>query len=506
MNWNKIKTLVLSALGVATLADSKLTAEQEETIKGCYGENVLEKFKAGLAAENPEDHASAVHAAMREFFAPEATQATNEVAEQLQAAQQTIANQNRTIAALMDSAEDTPSAETPAFAGKAGVAKVLNVARQASHYAAAFAFLDTGSALSAKGKTIDVDQLRSEFGTYLSQNNNNLTIARQIFTGFTSSEHFRSVPAVTEYRAVQAQINSVVQQFKPKWTPQGNVKFTPLTIKNYRHKVNVPIIPAEVLDSYLFFLYDESLAPDQMPITKYIWEQLVYPKILDDIETRMIFKGKYDESADADAATAPEESMDGILTQLIEEKASGTSRINFFDQTIDWSTATDAQIVNFINAFADWVDDADIGATSIACSRFVKRRYQRAYENLYGTGNKQVGGLNKGAEVDYVELELVDLKGMKGSPIIFATSPGNLVKLRHKNEVPFVINDVQKHNYEVRLFGEFWLGAGFEIAELTYAYVPDSYTDAQVDLKDFREFPDGTAPEADDAGSGAGGL
>lgn len=503
MNWNKIKTMILTALGVTTIAENKLTAEQEATIKQIYGDAVLDKFKAGLSSEKPEDHASAIHAAMKAFFAGEAEQATSDLAAQLATSIAEGKKKDKLIATLLDTPEEVPQAEQDlfAFTPKAGVSKVMTVMRKAAHYALVFGALSTGAMVSADAATIDVDQLRTEFGTYLSQNANNLQIHNQIFNGFTSASHFRTVAAVTEYRALQAQINSVSQQFNAVWTPAGQAKFTPLTIKNYRHKINYAIVPADVLDSYLLHLYAEELSPDQMPITKYIIHQLVYPKLMDDIELRMIFKGKFVEKADPNAPSSPEDSMDGIETQLIAAKASGTSRMNFFTKTIDWVGATDAEVVQFINDFADFVDDK-LKIKKIYAAKFVKKRYQRAYEALYGANNKVVGGLNKAAEVDFVDMDIVELDGMSGSPIIFATTPGNMVKLRNRNTPPNVINDVQKINYEVRLFGEYWLGVGFEIAEFVFAYVPDSYTDAQQGLKPSNEFPDGTAPAEGSSQSG----
>ena len=504
MNWNKIKTLVLAALGISSLAENKLTAEQEEILLNSYGADVVEKFKAGLAAEKPEDHSKAIYDAMKAFFAPEADQAATDVANRLKVALDENAKKDRMIAALMDSPEDAPVAETFEFQGKAGVSKVMSVMRKAAHYALLFTAMSTGAMVDADAATIDVQQLKQEFGTYLSQNQNNLTIHRNIFNGFTSSEHFRTVAAVTEYRAVQAQINSVSQQFNAKWTPAGQTKFTPLTIKNYRHKINFAIIPADVLDSYLLYLYDEGLSPDQMPITKYIINELVFPKLMDDIELRMIFKGKYKEKTDPNAPSIPEDSMDGIETQLIAQKALGaSSKMNFFADTINWVTATDEQVVKFVEKFADFVDDK-LKIKRIYASKTVKKRYQRAYENYYGKGTKIVGGMNKQAEVDYVEMEITALDGMSNSPIIFATTPGNMVKLRNKNTPPNVINDVQKFDYEVRLYGEYWLGAGFEIAEFVFAYVPADYTDAQQGLKPSTQFPDGTVPAG--LGSGAGGV
>ncbi|MGJ1419977.1 hypothetical protein ACR79T_10150 [Sphingobacterium spiritivorum] len=506
MNWNKIKTLVLTVLGITTVAENKLTAEQEATIKEAYGESVLEKFKAGLAAENPEDFAAEVHSAMKAFFAPEAEEATSEIADKLSKALAENKKKDQLIAALMESAEEAPKAETNEFQGKAGVPKVMNVMRQAAHYALVFGALSTGAMVEANAATIDVGKLQQEFGTYLSQGQNNLLIHKQIFNGFTSSEHFRTIAAITEYRALQAQINSVSQQFNAKWTPQGQAKFTPLTIKNYRHKINYPVVPADVLDSYLLYLYDEEVSPDQMPITKYIWHELVFPRLMDDIELRMAWKGKYVEKTDPNASSTPEESMDGIETQLIAERQSGASRMNFFSQTINWVTATDEQVVKFVEAFADFVDDK-LKIKKIYASKFIKKRYQRAYENVYSGGNKVVGGMNKQAEVDYVEMEITSIDGMDQSPIIFATTPGNMVKLRNKNTPPQVINDVQKHDYEVRLYGEYWLGVGFEIAEFVFAYVPATYTDAQQGLKPANQFPDGTIPSTgDSSGSGTGGV
>lgn len=505
MNWNKIKALIGVALGNKIITGNQLSSDQEEVIKTSFGADVLEKFKAALEAEKPEDHATLIHEAMKSFFAPEAEQATTDLATRLSAAIAENAKKDKLIATLMESPEESPAAENMEFQGKAGVPKVLNVMRKAAHYALVYGAMATGAFVSADAATIEVDQLKTEFGTYLSQNQTNLQIHTQIFNGFTSAEHFRTVPAITEYRATQAQINSVSQQFNAKWTPAGNAKFTALTIKNYRHKINYAIVPADVLDSYMLHLYDESLSPDQMPITKYIINELVFPKLMDDIEMRMIFKGKFKLKTDPNAASSPEDSMDGIETTLIAEKANPATKMKFFTKSIDWVTATDAEVVKFVEDFADFVDD-DLKIKKIYTSKFVKKRYQRAYENHYGKGTKVVGGMNKEAEVDYVEMEIHALDGMSKSPIIFATTPGNMVKLRNKNTPPNVINDVQKVNYEVRLFGEYWLGAGFEIAEFVFAYVPASYTDAQQGLLASNKYPDGTTPKTTVAGSGAGGL
>lgn len=507
MNFNKIKAIFLRSIGVTSLAENKLSEEQEATLATAFGENALSAFKEALAAEDPETKAQSIHAAMKEFFTAEADQANADIAakfEAIKAENNRLKAENersrQTIATLLETPEDLPNAENLDDLGQQA-SKPLKVNTMASHYARAIAYTRTGVAPAGKG-SIEVTDLRKEFGTYLSQGANNLDIIKQIFNGFTSQKYFKSVPATTEYRAVQSMINSVVQQFKPKWTPKGSTKFTPLKIQNFRHKINVPIYPSDVVDSYMFHLYDESLTPSQMPISKYIINELILPRILDDIELRMIFKGKYVESTN-DEATPAEDSMDGIETFLINEKAKANTRVNFFTKTIDWINATDAEVVKFVEEFADFVDDK-LKIKMIMASKFVKKRYQRAYEKVYGGGTKQVGGMNPNAEVDYVEMEIVHLDGMGNSPIIFATVPGNMVKLRHINEAPNIINKVVEGHYNLDIVGEFWLGAGFAIAEALFAYVPDGY-DPQAGLKPDNEYPDGTLPETGSEGSGSAG-
>src|SRR5690606_31307655 len=153
---------------------------------------------------------------------------------------------------------------------KVGVDPVLRIDMRKPHYAKVGEFLKMGvNSAAYNATTIDVSDLKEEFGTYLN-NQRNLDIVRQLMVEFKTAKYMTTELAVTEWRATQGLITSVVQQFTPRWTPLGKNKFKPLVIKNRRHKINFPIRPVEVLDAYLFYLYDEGLAPDQMPITKYI--------------------------------------------------------------------------------------------------------------------------------------------------------------------------------------------------------------------------------------------
>jgi polyhydroxyalkanoate synthesis regulator protein len=485
-----LKTLGLTAFGKNTDGKEMLTEEQKATLASMFGDNFSKMFSKALEEgvtasvdnqeETPQESSTAegLMNALRDHHSTVVASQLSDLQAQLKQANKEKQNLQNLVNAMSDETEANPSAEFPKdFERNPKVQSVMKVDMNAAHYAAAKTFVQTGSAGAVpKGATIEVADLKTEFGKYLNINGNNLDIIKQLFTGFTSSQYFTSVLATTEYRAIRALITSVVQQFSAKWTPLGKAKFTPIKIINRRHKINYPIIPAEVLDSYMFKLYDEGLAPDQMPITKYIWNELLYPQILNDIELRMIFKGKYVEHT-GDTATPPEDGMDGLETILVEAKASGTSNIPFFNKypNYDYRTATDQEVLNFFNDFVAWISPLYAGVSmNIYVSPEHLSRYQAAYKNKWGQNSGQDGDFGT-KRIDFSNKYLVALDGMYASPIVFSTPKANMLKPRHKNEVPNVINDVQKHDYEVRLYGEFWLSVGFAIEEAVFAFVPAGY-------------------------------
>ena len=66
--------------------------------------------------------------------------------------------------------------------------------------------------------------------------------------------------------------------------------------------------------------------------------------------------------------------------------------------------------------------------------------------------------------------------------IIFCTPKSNFIMLQNLNQ-PQVITDIQKVDYEVRYYGEFWLGVGFAFGEMLFASVPADY-DPQAAISD----------------------
>lgn len=492
-----IKAMVLNFRKLSNFSkvDGKevLTEDDKKAIKTAYGEVFLEQFEADLAtsqeegsevpAENVQSLVTAISAHAAAVQARTA-QLESETQQRLVNQDAQLTELRTQIKTLSESPEEDPAAFTDDALPRAeGKRTVMRVNLTSPIYSPVVHFLKTGSLdqiqMAAANETIDVADLKTEFGTFLSQHRNNYDMLSTLFTGFSSAKFFTTAMAVTEWRATQALITSVMQQFSSVWTGSGQAKIRPLKIINRHHKINFPIKPADVLESYAMYLYDEGLAPDQMPIVLYIWNQLIYPQLMQDLELRAIFKGKYVEPEDPEnpGVTAPEDTMDGIETILVEGKASKKFKYYLPESDFDWFTASDEEVLAHMAGFVDFV--APIlrrTKMAIGCSDEVYKRYKRAYKNIWGPGSPKSDDADFGSDrIDYSQQYLVPMEGMYGSPILFITPKDNLKLLRYKNQVPNVIKDVQKQDYVVKLFGEFWIAPGFAFGEIVYAWVPDGY-------------------------------
>lgn len=466
----------------------QLSEEDERKLIEHFGAGFVQLLKEKTFASEDEKASDLYEAAVRHATEQVKAKFTGQI-EQLQ----------KDLATLAAKPEDIPSAEKATGIVKGFQRNAFKADMSLAHNKAAAAFLQTG--IMTEAPTIDVGDLQKELGPYLSQGNN-LDILQEIYQGFTTSKFLTWIRATSEYKAIEGlATDHVVQQFTPKWTPKGGAKFTPCIIKNRRHKVNFSIIPAQVGESWLFHLYDEGKTPDQMPLTRYIVDNIMLPKIAEDIETVMIAKAKYVEDSQK-----TEETMDGFETILVEAKKSHDKGFRFFKTTKNLLKATDAEVLETIDDFvASLAPLYRSKKMPVFLSHDLYLKYKRAYKNKWGAGSGTEKANFGEDRVDFSNCYLQVLDCLYGSPIVISTPIGNFAGLRHKNPVPF-ITDVQKHDYEVRFFCEFWLAVGFLIKEATFAIVPDDY-DPTAAISSTREgtpgkwlvFAEEKAPDASDS-------
>jgi hypothetical protein len=476
----KVMSVVLGILGISAFAkDEKgksiLLSTQEEELKKKYGDVFLESFKKDLA-EFEKDGKSAEDAVTDEVRAEleaernknaqelaDARKRLKELDAKVDAQAKEIATKDAQIAKMAK--EPAPDAGEKVTGGKNEMGNKFKPDMSLAHNQ----YLDAafkGAAYSGNS-TIETTELQKEFGKYVSSER--LEILKGLM-GATESTKYMStiVTDKTEVRAQQAAIDSVLQQFVPKWTPKGKSKFTPLTIKNYKCKINVPITPSDIMEDILGYLYDEDLKPEDMPVVKYILYKLIFPKLNEEREIALAI-GEFKETSaakDGDAATDANDVMDGYITQLKKLKKANNKDVTWL---LDGEKLADATLVTQIEKAVDEVKPLYKNkAMFIHADPDLVTRYGKAYRKLYPWLKNEDGEKIK---VDFSKFTFVPLEGMRGTGVFFITPKENFKHLRSKDPQNAKVW-MQGENYDVKIFAEWWEATGFWLAEAIFAYLP----------------------------------
>ena len=476
----KVMSVVLSFLGISAFAKDKegksfLLPEQEKMLKDKYGDKFLESFKKDLA-DFERDGAAAE------------TAVTEEVTAQLQAEQADNARLLARIKAL-EEAERQFKADIEAKEkeieklskepgnGAGEVRTEVTGQEQMAHRfkpdmsLAHNQWLDAAfkGAVYSGNTTIDTTELQREFGKYVSSER--LQILRDLM-GTTESIRYMStiVTDKTEVRAMQSAIDSVLQQFVPYWTPKSKSTFTPLTIKNFKCKINVQIKPSDIMEDILGYLYDENLDPKDMPIVRYILYQLIFPKLAEEREQALAV-GVYKEnsvSQDGGTASAALDCMDGYVTQLKALKTAENDKVTWLlDGT---ALSTDGEtLLSQIDQAVDQVKPLYRNKTMfVHADPDLVIKYSRAYREKYPWLKNQDG---EKVKIDFTNFTFAPLEGMRGTGVFFITPKENFKHLMSKDPQRTSIR-METNHYNVDIMAEWWEACGFWLAEAIFAYIP----------------------------------
>ena len=476
----KVMSVVLSFLGISAFAKDEsgksiLLDAQREQLKQKYGEKFLESFEKDLKEFEKDGNSaeSAVTAEVRASLEAERDENARLLAEartklenlekekaQFEAA---IKEKDAQIAKMGKVEEPANGQTVQAQSGQNMPKFKPDMSMMHNQYLdAAF----KGAAYSGND-TIDTTELQKEFGKYVSSER--LQILQDLL-GKTESIQYMStiVTDKTEVRAVQSAIDSVLQAFVPKWTPKGNSEFTPLTIKNYKCKINVPITPSDIMEDILGYLYDENLDPKDMPVVKYIIYQLIIPKLDEEREIALAV-GKYKENTatqDGDPAGEANEVMDGYVTQLKALKEANNEKVTWL---LDGETLTDETLIAQIDKAVNQVKPLYKRKTMyIHADPDLVTRYSKAYREKYPWLKNEDG---EKVKVDFSNFTFAPLEGMRGTGVFFITPKENFKHLQSKNPQNTKIR-METYHYDVHVMAEWWEGVGFWLAEAIFAYIP----------------------------------
>jgi hypothetical protein len=488
---------VMSVLGIQNFAkdnDGKLylTAEQEATLTEKYGEKFVSGFKADLSKMAVEGEQVNLTLSAEEKLELEASRVeTARLRDQVQQLKDAEAGFRATIKKLEGEAADKGGVKVEVSAiEQAAIEAGVDLNLKHNRYLVDFMQGKVSAAYSGDS-TIDTQELKKEFGKYV--DSNRLEILKGLF-GQTESTQFMSTIMTdkTEVRANQASIvGSVLQQFVPVWTPSGKAKFHPLTIKNFKCKINVPIIPSDIMEDILGYMYDEQASQLQsMPVVRYILYQLIFPK-LDEEREQALAIGKYVEN-EADqhgeyTASTPLETMDGYLTQLVALFVADYDQEDVTKLTgVRWLQA--GKQIDPSKKNVRTIIDAAVKEVSDKYPLYAKKKmkvhidpvladaYRREYLEEYKWLKNQ-DGTHKN-DIDFSNFEFGECEGMRGTGCFFITPKENFKHLMSQNPQNVKLR-FQEQDYMVKIFGEWWEGTGFWMAEAIFAYISPEYADVE---------------------------
>ena len=488
---------VMSVLGIQNFAKDNegklyLTAEQEATLTEKYGEKFVSGFKADLSKMAVEGEQVNLTLSAEEKLELEASRVeTARLRNQVQQLKDAEAGFRATIKKLEGEAADKGGVKVEVSAiEQAAIKAGVDMSLKHNRYLVDFMQGKVSAAYSGDS-TIDTQELKKEFGKYV--DSNRLEILKSLF-GATESTQFMStiITDKTEVRANQASIiGSVLQQFVPAWTPSGAAKFHPLTIKNFKCKFNVPIIPSDIMEDILGYMYDEQASQLQsMPVVRYILKQLILPK-LDEEREQALAVGKYVEN-EADqhgeyTASSPLETMDGYLTQLVvkfvadyeQEDTTKLSGVRWLQKgkQIDPAgknvrTIIDAAVKEVSDKYPLYAKKKMKVHIDPVLADAYRREYLEEYKWL-----KNQDGTHKN-DIDFSNFEFGECEGMRGTGCFFITPKENFKHLMSQNPQNVKLR-FQEQDYMVKIFGEWWEGTGFWMAEAIFAYISPEYADVE---------------------------
>lgn len=472
--FNKVKAAVLTLFGIASFAKdeqgrSVLTADQKKKLTEEWGEKFANKFLENLR-EDEEKPPSLESQAEVEAERKKLTTLQSEFEKYKATSEKERKELSGKIKKLSATPEVDPPAESletmekPPF--KVDMSLMHNQALQ--NYA-----LGDGSKMSV-GNSIDTNELKTEFGKYI--HSEKLAILRRLTQRVESVKYMTTVLTdKDEWRAVSGEMNSVVQGFSNKWTPLGKSKFKPLSIPHRHHKINVPIVPSQVLGSVLACYYDEGLAPKDMPVVRYIIERMLLPQVDEDREMLLLATGVYEEVSNPTTGSpgqATGKSMDGYCTILKNQKAlkdANDPKAEAFNFLLDGVTLTPDNIVEKMEEAADNITrEYKHKSMTIHADPDLVSMYNRAYREKYPATKNEDGQRRK---IDFTNLTFGALPGMTKSGMFFITPKTNFIHLLSKNKDASKMF-MQTLDYEVKVFAEWKESVGFAHAEEVWAYIP----------------------------------
>ena len=308
----------------------------------------------------------------------------------------------------------------------------------------------------------------SQYGSYYKKGQNNRS---RLFAKITAPGTTLAIPGIrhiktdaTVYEAANVSQTEVVQQYQHGFTSKGTTTFTPNQIPLHKMKVDLSLEPDAIEDNWLGFLAGDTQKLRDWPIVRYILEEMIANKIVEDRELSMVYKGVSANPTIGTAGTAAG-SMDGL--KVIMQTAAAAAHVYPINKVANIGALTKADIFDQVEAFEDAIPGHLKNRRMIICvAPDMAMAYFRKLRALgyYDVTNAE--GLSM--KVDKTNHEIIGLPSMTSTTDIWATTPENILHITKRSDAAGNF-DIQADKRDVNILGHSYEGVGFEDNNLVYA-------------------------------------
>lgn len=311
---------------------------------------------------------------------------------------------------------------------------------------------------------VDILKFKQELGSVIKMDSSQ--IWKQMLTRTVTLKYCRTVSGYQDgqiYVSKAARIGEVSQAFQSKWTPKGTATFTPAKIVQRRHKFNFEFTPDDFVGDWLGNMTDEANKNKaNWPISRYLLQELLLPKIVEEREEKKVFKGKH-EGISTGVAGAAVSSVDGfgtIINNNIGVTINGISGIGILEEGSTYEQ---------INAAAKQLPEGVKQSSNYLA--FVSEEFLTDYLEGWEEAN---GTLVRILQEDkYIikgtKIRLVGLPSMAGSGRFFFTKKKNMIRLIDKVTPEGLPVNFNINKYVVEFWGDWHESFGFDCHEEVYA-------------------------------------
>lgn len=308
---------------------------------------------------------------------------------------------------------------------------------------------------------INIVDVVAEYGSYyLNHGQNQADLLKKLYRPSATAAFFRKISVKdTIKRFGSAYLDRVLQPFQKQFTPTGTLMLKPNKVELFPLKIDKEEYPDDIVDSWVGFLEGDGVDRKQWPFVRWMIEEHIIPKYLEDYELNECYAGIYVAPTPGTAGAAGT-AMNGIKKQLIDY---GT-RVNTIAMGV--APTVDTDFCTYVENFV-----ANQG-------KEYRKRVDAVFMNedqhlLYKEGKRKKYNLNYQQAEDlesiyhFPQCKAVGLPSMAGSNLLWSTLSDNRIRLIKKQPPGSPI--VESHSpRSVQIFTDWWEVLGFMHPESVY--------------------------------------